>query len=227
MGNQSSSATLFNDLVSKNLNNIFISKVNQSVGSVLGSQKIKIQNVNCENTIIEDITQKMVVTYNFNKIAETFDPNTLKIVITNAVRQAAKADSTIESEFLITPNSVSMSSTEIFNANVDKVVNNYSYQEFTNNLNQAQASQFVGIAYLSGKDCTIGSINQTLYMEMITNNISKRLTEAFQQMQAENEKINTNMFGNFFNISILIFIGILFLVIIVSKHYSAPIIFDT
>lgn len=236
----SSTAKSFNETVSENLNNTMISRVRQSTGAVTGTQRVKIQNINCENINIGDITQKMVVTYNFKRVAETFDTNTLKAAMVNAVDQAAKTDSNVKSEFMASPFSGSASTTEVYNKNINRVVNNYSYQDFTNDLNQAQAAQEVGIQNLSGKNCNIGNISQDLYMEMIIENMSKSLTEAFQALQAENqasqkttatstteakgvfsglgtlvESVGT-MVGNIFSAPILLILGIILFVVMIG-----------
>jgi predicted amino acid-binding ACT domain protein len=186
MGNSSSAvAKSFSTNISQNLSNKMIERVRNSQGAVIGTQSIKIKNINCTNVNIGDISQKMVTKFNFSRIAETMDTETLKADLMNAVDQAAKADADVEAEFGAIATS-SHSNVETHSTNISQVVSNYTHKDFTNDLNTARNAQEVGISDISGENCNIGNISQNIYLEMIVKQMSVSLTKGFQALQAKN-----------------------------------------
>jgi hypothetical protein len=236
----SSTAKSFNKTVNENIRNTLVQRVRNSQGTVTGTQRIKFKRINCENVNIGDISQKMVVTYNFSRIADTIDSDTLQADLKNAVNQAAQADSKVKAEFLAAPFASSASTTEVYNTNVNKVVSNYTHQDFTNDLNQMQAAQDAGFEEISGKNCDFGNISQDMYLDMVISSISNNVTEAFQKLQADNQatqdadaKSDTEskgifsglggllesagtMVGNIFQGPILLILGIILFVVMIG-----------
>lgn len=188
MGDCGSKTTIkeFNETVNENLTQTMISKVRQTSGSATGTQQIKFQRINCTNVNIGDISQKMVIKYDFSRILQTTDATQLRNIIKSAVEQGANASTKTKSEFM-SGGAGSQSNVEIMNKNITRVTDSYTFNDFTNDINQAIASQQVGFSEISGTNCNFGNISQEIYLEMLIKQMSDQVTQRFGELVAENE----------------------------------------
>lgn len=190
MGDCGSTVTIkeFNETVNENLTQTMISKVRQTSGAATGTQAITFKNIRCDGDInIGNISQKMVVTYNFKRIMETTDETQFKNMIKNAVVQGANASTKTKAEFM-GPGAPSNANVETTNRNVTRVVDSYTYNDFTNDVNQAIAAQEMNFIDLRGKkNCNFENISQDINLQMFISQMSDQVTRRFSDLVSENE----------------------------------------
>ena len=242
MGDCGSTVTIkeFNETVNENLTQTMISKVRQTSGAATGTQAITFKNIRCDGDInIGNISQKMVVTYDFKRIMETTDETQFKNMIKNAVVQGANASTKTKAEFM-GPGAPSNANVETTNRNVTKVVDSYTYNDFTNDVNQAIAAQEMNFIDLRGKNCNFENISQDINLQMFISQMSDQVTRRFSDLVSENEAkqkgegtaesesqgvfsgVGTlvesvgTMVGNIFSAPILLILGIILFVVMIG-----------
>ena len=194
MGN-SSSATVeqFNKNVSESINTSMTNIVSKNSAKLSGTQSVEIKNLQCANIKIGDITQTMVSKFDFTRLASVVTRNEVQAMMTNAVLQAAETDAGADLEFGAIANSTT-SNVKTKTENINRVVNSYGLNQFTDDMQKMALMQEVRILDLGGENCEnieIGNISQDIYMEMVVKQIAETATEAFASLIADNKTEQT------------------------------------
>lgn len=193
MGNQTSSVTEnFNRNVSESITQQMTNITRSSSGAISGSQVLKFKNITCGGDfVVRGIQQKMVVKYNFSRIAQVVNQTELKRMLQNAVENAVQKDQNVKAEFLSFGASTA-DQTRNYQENVSRVVNSYSHNDLTNDIMTAQAQQEIGFDTIeAGGNCDFSNISQEVHLEVIIKNMSSNMTAMFQQIVEENKTKST------------------------------------
>ena len=191
MGNETSSLTEnFNRNVNESLTQQLTSISRQSSGNVDVYQNLKFKNITCGGDfIVRGISQKQVVKYDFNRISEVVNSTELQKILTNAAVAATEKDQAVKAEFLSFGASTS-DETRNYQENISRVVNSYTYTDFTNDVLQAKAAQEIGFDTIeAGGNCDFSNISQDIHLQIIVRQIASNMTKMFEQIVQEN-KIN-------------------------------------
>jgi hypothetical protein len=183
----SSNTTAVSETTAKNLtenisNNL--TSIAKSTGAyIMGNQSISISGVkfNCAGGVqMGGISQKIVATINFNQLSQSINENSLRQILSSAVNKTLETDQKLKTS-LGGSSSNSTDRTRTLNENINKIVNNYSYSEFTTDIQSASASQSINfkdmeiISTNPNVPCTIENISQDIALDILSKNIAEKI----------------------------------------------------
>ena len=224
-------AIQFNTTTNKSVSNFFqnVSQTNSQV--VSGTQNISISGLHCKGGVtISGITQKLVSRVNFEALRKTITETMFQDMMSNAVKQGA-TDAAETAAHFFGPSAATDTKSEQFNQQVNEVEKSYSYNDFTNDLQQVANQQNLGIANIeSDGPCNISNLSQSIYMDILSKNVSNKLTNAVlkvmsdvaTQQQAQNTSTTTSsgpisdLFSGIRQYIIFIIVGIVALVVLIG-----------
>jgi hypothetical protein len=187
----------FNESLTENIKNTMIQK-STSIGAVMSSsQIIDFSGMDlrlCDNVNFSDITQKSVISYNFQMLESSIDEKEFRDMMKTNVEKTIEQDNDVKSESLSSAGSDVKNVTETLNSNINRLVSSISYSDFKSIMTDMSAKQrmnFRGMK-LGGSNCNFNNISQDIAMVYAAQMISEKVTKEFSQIVSENmEKTDT------------------------------------
>ncbi len=187
----------FNKTLTEKLSNSSIIKNTAAKAVMSSTQVIDFSNMEisgCQAVNISNVTNKAVLKYDFNMMAKSITQTEYAATLKTAVDTALKSDTRATNEaFSGGAQSVTNNVTQNYNDTVNRLVNSYSYSDFTNlmaTMNNAQTVSFKGmkIKDVAGL-CNISNVGNdisiSIAMSVVSENISKEFTKILQENVAK------------------------------------------
>jgi len=180
--------TGFNTNVQRTVNTSITNIARASQGVITGTQVIHISGISAGGDLtISNIKQKQVAKIDFSRAISVINKDTLRNIMENAIKVAETNDQNVKTA-LFGGNALATSDTTIHNTNVNEVMNSYTYNDFTNDMQQVTGAQTIDISSLSALgNVTIENLSQYLSLEIVSQNIADHMTEKLAEIMQKNE----------------------------------------
>jgi hypothetical protein len=179
----------FNDTIQRNVSKTLISMSDQFGATTVVNQTINFGN--CSEVIATSISQNINANVDVKKLSENITQDKLKSILKNEIKKASTLNSDIKKGFMSGATSTS-DINEVYNTTINEVVNSYSYNNFKSSVIRAEAQQKI----LFGNNpvppdqkikCVVGDVSQNIAISVIAEDISKVLTQKFQDILITNQ----------------------------------------
>jgi hypothetical protein len=169
-----------------------ISISQSSVSTTAPTQTITIQARAAGSVTIKGVSQKTVINVDVQQFLRNVSDTYLRSMLTSAVENASRDNQSVDSQltFGATMNS-NISVMDARTETVNRIVNSYSYSQFTSDVKTILASQTIALDVEAGKDIKISDISQYIKIELIVKQIADILTKSFSDIVTENTSTST------------------------------------
>lgn len=171
---------MFNKTVNTTVNSALVNMARQTQAVSTITQNIDFSGLKCGGDInISGVSQKAIATINTSIMSKNMNQNTLSSMLTNAAQQASDSDQNATANFLANTLSKTdtSSSTKTVNDVINTVSNSYTLNDFQNDMQSINADQTMNFANMSSdKKCTIKDLSQYASLDIVSKNISDRMT---------------------------------------------------
>jgi len=224
--------TIINKSIAENIKNTLIQKVVSTNAFMSGTQQISFRG--SRNCTVGDINQSMSLKIDLNKVASSMDQYQVNNMIKNAISATTNNNDTLKKGFgsLYGTRGTDVTDKQrITNDNINRVVSNYTNQEFETDIQTVIGLQ--NIDFAGSIDCKVGDIGQFMALDILSKKISNRVVQDVVSMMVENGTIvkrnNTldiessgpleslgNFFKSMFDTPLKIFFIILVLILLIT-----------
>lgn len=192
MGSSTSKNQSTNEVLQKNLTqsiNTSLTKIAQTcISNVSATQRINIVGLSAGGSVtIGNVTQKLVARVDTKKFTTAVDSKTLANIMANALDYAEKTDQKVNGG-MGGGNTENSTTSSIRNEKETQILNSYSYDQFTNDVNSILTAQEINLGNIgAGANITIDNISQYVQVEILSNQIAKAMTETFARVASSEE----------------------------------------
>ncbi len=192
MGSSTSKNQSTNEVLQKNLTqsiNSSLTKIAQTcISNVSATQRINIVGLSAGGSVtIGNVTQKLVARVDTKKFTTAVDSKMLANIMANALDYAEKTDQKVDAG-MGGGNTENSTTTRIRNERETQVLNSYSYDQFTNDVNSILTAQEINLGNIgAGANITIDNISQYVQVEILSSQIAKAMTETFAKVASSEE----------------------------------------
>lgn len=182
----------FNETLTENIKQTMINKSAEFGATMGATQRLSITDLNCDSINISDISQKIVMKYNFSQIDKMMDSTQLNEMMTNAVQNTLDSETSVKSEFAATGGGVDQDNiNESINRNVNRLVNSVDMNYFTAVMADMDANQEFTLArYTSKRGCNFENISQDIAMDVAASQLAEKVTDELVAILRENENLS-------------------------------------
>ncbi|MFA5177182.1 MAG: hypothetical protein WC440_03410 [Candidatus Omnitrophota bacterium] len=163
-----------------------------SVSSTAPTQTISIQARSAGSVTIKGVSQKTIINVDVQQFLKNVSDTYLRSMLTSAVENASRDNQSVDSQltFGATLNS-NISVLDARTETINRIVNSYSYTQFTSDVKTILASQTIALDVAANGDINISDISQYIKIELIVKQITDILTTTFSDIVTENSAMTT------------------------------------
>jgi hypothetical protein len=178
----------FNTNINETVKNTFINKNTTNNFMTGTTQTFRIKGLSCGGNLnISNISQKAVVSINFDSLDSSVDESTFNNMMTNAVAAVVDRNNEIKQEFMSAGADIT-TTTKTINENITRVATNNVYNDFKSTIMKLKADQDIGIIDVTVLGtCDINNISQTIQMDIVVKTISDRITKNLTDLMQDNK----------------------------------------
>lgn len=172
--------------LSEQLNSTFIAVSQSSVSSTNPTQTLKISNINTSGTFTaNNISQVIVAKIDAQKFVNSVSETKLQSSLKSALTATVKNNQTVESG-LFGGSVRNSASTKVYNENINRVVNSYSYAQFQNDANSIFGSQDITFSDITAGSVNLSNISQYIQTEILCKQMASIMTSTIEKIMTEN-----------------------------------------
>ena len=188
-------ARTFNDNLTENLKNTLIKKSTELGAVMKGDQVMDFSGADfrlCDNVSISNLSQKIVTKYNFQILQSNIDQAEFKEMMKSNIEKSVEQDTDTKREFGSTGKTNQTTVTETMNKNVNRLVQNMDYSDFTSAMTSMKNRQEISFrGFKAGRGtCNVNNIKQDIVMELAAQLLSEKVTKEVRDMLTENMEKN-------------------------------------
>jgi cobalamin biosynthesis Mg chelatase CobN len=183
--------TSFTEGVTENINSSLIQIAQSSISSAAPTQIITLKLAATGAVTISGITQKTIINVDAQQFLTNVTETSLKSMMKSAVETTATDDQSVDSQLTIGATaSENVSVAEVRASNINRIVNSYTYSQFTSDVQSILAQQSITIE-ASGSTIDVGAIDQYIKIELISKQIADVMTSTFSDISTETSSKTT------------------------------------
>jgi hypothetical protein len=176
----------FNTSVTENLSSTMIEIAQSSVSRAEPTQRIDIIATASGDVNIDGVSQVMVANIDVQQFLSNITEQTLKSKMTSAVEVAAKDNQAVDHQLIIGASlSSNKSAAEVRTENINRIVNSYSYSQFSSLVAEILPKQSISIDAI-GKNVNIKNISQYIKVDMVVKQMAENMTKTLSDIVSEN-----------------------------------------